>query len=455
MHVRHQTAREASIDVAGKIATDTTWNADTVRVVGNILVEPGVTLQIEPGVRVEFQDFYGIDVQGTLLAIGTPGRRIVFTTAEPWKFKIDTSRPGAWTGIRFDNTSAVNAPSRLEQCVLEYAKAAGGSGGLHPYGGGAVRVVGFSELTIENCILRNNVADYGAAVFLDRGASPRIVGNLIVGNHALVNGSAFYLAYSYPEFVNNTIVGNPIHNQDNLYIETGAVVNFIGRPMLANNIVRGNEPYFVFMHAQLWKNKAYFTRNNNIEAYEGAWGNIDADPVFVDPVGADGVPGTPDDDCRLAAVSPCIDSGLDAAVSRAAATDLDGQARIVDGDAFGDAVVDMGAYEYPHGGLLSFAADGVTLSWPAIGPAWGYNVYRGLLADLVDGDGDGLPDEGFGECVNGLDSDTSDTTFVDTSVPAAGNGFFYLMSFVSESGEELLLGATSAGMAREVLAACP
>jgi hypothetical protein len=38
-------------------------------------------------------------------------------------------------------------------------------------------------------------------------------------------------------------------------------------------------------------------------------GNITGDPRFVDPYGADGVAGTPDDDLRLSPGSPCIDSG--------------------------------------------------------------------------------------------------------------------------------------------------
>jgi hypothetical protein len=39
-------------------------------------------------------------------------------------------------------------------------------------------------------------------------------------------------------------------------------------------------------------------------------GNFDADPLFEDQSGADGAPGTEDDDFHLSAGSPCIDAGL-------------------------------------------------------------------------------------------------------------------------------------------------
>jgi len=74
-------------------------------------------------------------------------------------------------------------------------------------------------------------------------------------------------------------------------------------------------------------------------------GNIDEDPLFVDPNGTDGIIGTEDDNLRLSPGSPCIDAG-DNAVVDANSTDLDGNFRILDGDDDGEAIVDMGAYEF-------------------------------------------------------------------------------------------------------------
>ncbi len=325
--------RRDVIEVPGTIAADTTWNADLVRVVGDVTVKDGVVLTITPPARVEFQDYYCLAVAGTLLAVGTPDARIVFTTDQPDQFRIDESHTGCWNGVRFDQTAATNVPSRLAYCVLEYSKATGGGAGPHPYGGGAVSVCGFSGLTIENCIFRNNVADYGGACFLYRQANVALVGNLIVGNHALQNAGAVYCAYSYPQIVNNTIVGNAIHNEQNPYIESCAVLNFIAKPVLTNNIIRDNDPGIVYMHSQLWENKAYYTHYNNIEDYPAVGGNIDADPDFVDPAL---------DDYHLAPGSPCVDSGSNTSVPLGN-RDLDGCPRVV------RSAVDMGAYEVPFG----------------------------------------------------------------------------------------------------------
>jgi hypothetical protein len=100
---------------------------------------------------------------------------------------------------------------------------------------------------------------------------------------------------------------------------------------------------------------------------QGGWagpGNIDADPLFADFIGPDGVIGSEDDDLRLGAGSPGADAGdsgglpADAAdqdgdgdVAEPIPLDLDGAARRADDPAAPDRgagappMVDMGAYE--------------------------------------------------------------------------------------------------------------
>lgn len=75
-------------------------------------------------------------------------------------------------------------------------------------------------------------------------------------------------------------------------------------------------------------------------------GNIEADPLFVDPDGPDNVSGTVDDDFRLRNASPCIDAGDPAFEPAPCEHDLDGACRVWDGNADSSARVDMGAYEF-------------------------------------------------------------------------------------------------------------
>ena len=46
----------------------------------------------------------------------------------------------------------------------------------------------------------------------------------------------------------------------------------------------------------------------------GGVGNVGGDPLFVDPIGPDTLPGTEDDDLRLQSGSPCIDAADNTAV---------------------------------------------------------------------------------------------------------------------------------------------
>jgi len=108
------------------------------------------------------------------------------------------------------------------------------------------------------------------------------------------------------------------------------------------------------------------------------------------------------------------------------------------------------------GGLpqLSFDADKSTLHWPALQGVPSYVMFRGDLADLVDLDADGLPDAGYGVCVNGSDPNPADTTYVDTEVPTEGRGYFYVKG-VRDGATVRGLGVTSAVKPRVPAVSCP
>jgi parallel beta-helix repeat protein len=82
--------------VSGPINSDTTWYfADSPYIVmGDVTVEPGFTLIIEPGVEVKFDDTYSIIVDGTLIADGTSINTIKFTSNQSSPAK------GDWYTIR-------------------------------------------------------------------------------------------------------------------------------------------------------------------------------------------------------------------------------------------------------------------------------------------------------------------------------------------------------------------
>ncbi len=96
-----------------------------------------------------------------------------------------------------------------------------------------------------------------------------------------------------------------------------------------------------------------------------------------------------------------------------------------------------------------------SLTWDVVAGATRYNVYRGPQTNLVDVNADHLPDGGYGTCQNTRDPILTDTTFLDTDVPTAGQkGFFYLVSYTL-GGVEKGLGANSFGTPRTVATPCP
>jgi len=99
--------------VEGRITQNTTWTlTDSPFVVSkSVIVDPAVTLIIEPGVEVRFGGNFSLIVEGTLLANGTQSRPITFTSN-----KI-SPRPGDWITIRFSATTQ----STLANCIVKYA----------------------------------------------------------------------------------------------------------------------------------------------------------------------------------------------------------------------------------------------------------------------------------------------------------------------------------------------
>jgi len=100
------------------ISVDTTWDlaGSPYVVTGDVTVNAGVTLTIDPGVTVKFDDDKGLICDGVLSAVGTGASGITFTTSQVTP---PTSTPyTVWNGIYLQGAGA--SGSHLEYCTVEY-----------------------------------------------------------------------------------------------------------------------------------------------------------------------------------------------------------------------------------------------------------------------------------------------------------------------------------------------
>ena len=165
-----------------------------------------------------------------------------------------------------------------------------------------------SSPTVTNCTFSGNRADFGGGIYSVDSASPTVVHCTFSANSALDGGGMFNDSLSSPTVTNCIMWGDT--PQEIYSIDSSAAVTY--------SDVQAADP---------------------LETYPGE-GNINADPLFVDPDGPDGIAGNADDDYHLQVGSPCIDKGTS---NSAPETDIEGNLR-PQGRGH-----DMGAHEFPSG----------------------------------------------------------------------------------------------------------
>jgi parallel beta-helix repeat protein len=226
-------------------------------------------------------------------------------------------------------------------------------GNTSAFGGGMFNVNGSSP-TVTNCTFSGNTALIWGGGMFNNGSSPTVTNCAFEGNTAGDDGGGIYNDFGSLTVTNCTFSGN----------DRGGMVNATSGPTVTNCTFSGNSgggmrsgftPTWV-SNCILWGNSgfditffgmAHVIRFSDVGTSFGdlpaSSGNINADPMFVDPDNGD---------FRLSPGSPCIDAGDNTVVPDGITTDLDGNPRFVDdpdtedtGD--GDPpIVDMGAYEF-------------------------------------------------------------------------------------------------------------
>jgi hypothetical protein len=167
----------AQTNISGPISSNTTWGigGSPYIVQDDVTVNEGVTLTIQAGVIIKFQDHYDdLFVNGRLIANGTAGSPVVFTSliddAHGGDTNLDGSAtlpgPDQWGAIWFSASSVDNT---LEHCWIGY--------------GGGYYTSAMINTATSDLSIRNSTITYSAerGVYCD-AASPFFENNHFIGN---------------------------------------------------------------------------------------------------------------------------------------------------------------------------------------------------------------------------------------------------------------------------------
>ncbi|MBI9030865.1 T9SS type A sorting domain-containing protein [bacterium] len=261
--VNKELTPDSRTTLSGVISESILITSLNIQVTGDVFIEDEVILAFLPGATISFNEYYQIDVQGTILAQGNAEARITFTAADPYLFTFDDDLAGSWNGFKFINTKDSNNPSIFSYAIFEYAKAVDSDNTGFTDAGAVFSVYDFDQLRIENSIFRNNYANYGGVLALNKNSNITFINNQVSDNKVALGGSLALISYSNPRIINNTIFNNEVLNQDDFH-STGLIESYISKPIIYNNIIYQNSDNF-FMDHQLFSAKAYHTRFNGLD----------------------------------------------------------------------------------------------------------------------------------------------------------------------------------------------
>ena len=260
----------------------------------------------------------------------------------------DNSSNPTVTNCTFSSNSAHNGGGMYNEGSSPTVSNCTFSGNSAGAGGGMLNE--FSFATVTNCTFSGNSATHGGGM-ADGHSFPTVTNCTFSGNFADL-GAGMVSVFSGLTVTNCTFSGNFADLGGGMY-------NALGGAMVANCILWGDSPDEIFN-----EDGSATVSYSDVQGGLGGGtvdggGNIDADPLFVDPDGADDILGTEDDNLRLLAGSPCIDAADNTAPGLIGiTTDLDGNSRFVDDEDTTDTgngtppIVDMGAYEFSSGALI-------------------------------------------------------------------------------------------------------
>lgn len=300
----------------------------------------GNTVLVAPGTYIENINFLGKAI--TVSSEGGPEVTIIdgFNAGSVVVFNSGEGQTSVLSGFTLQNGSAsfgagitisISSPTIIGNIFDSNFQGAGGFGA--GIGGNG------SSATIERNIFRDNSCDNqflsGVVSFVNT-SSPRIINNVFENNPCRAINMTLPTG-NQPVVINNTIFGNRVGVRVDRRIS--AILQTYENNIIVQNEIGLEIDFGSEVNNPTWQNNLVFGNGIDYDVIAdqtGVNGNISDDPLFGDPSNGD---------YRLQFDSPSIDAG-DNTAPNLPVLDLDGNPRVFDGDGDGQAVVDMGAFEF-------------------------------------------------------------------------------------------------------------
>jgi hypothetical protein len=140
---------------AGPVSGSWTKTGSPYKINGDIYVAQGQTFRIQPGVKLEFQGPYTLHVWGSLQAIGAPGDTVVFT---------GKNSSTLWKGVFIHKNQSGADSNLISHCLFQYAKHLDYVQSTSNWARGALRCDTLDNILIENSRFYKNTCNTGAGV---------------------------------------------------------------------------------------------------------------------------------------------------------------------------------------------------------------------------------------------------------------------------------------------------
>lgn len=283
-------------DISGELSGMWTETYSPYIITGDAHLADENHLEIGPNVVIHTNNGSKITIEGYFHAVGDERGNIIFMTDDTWSGLYFFSSPYenalGHANITGSNDCAIDIYN--SRVVIGYNTIFGNSATSQK--GPAINATNADEVLIEwNLISNNSSSSLCGAISLDN-SSPFIVHNIIVNNEAVHAGASSMKNASCPELLNNTIANN---------LATSAFYLFSSsNPIIENSIIRNTSNVFTNISST-----PDVTYSDISGGYTGT-GNIDENPLFVNPTAGDGpaYDGLAAD-WGLQQSSPCINAG--------------------------------------------------------------------------------------------------------------------------------------------------